>query len=98
MSEDTRQTPAPTQFTAEEMLAQENLLSAWQLSSASFQAEIARTRAMLTYAASLQRREDALRNLVRRFREWDDLPGRADGPYWMAEADRVLAVQPEVQP
>ena len=55
--EDTPTTPEPT-FTAEEMREQEHLLSAWQLSSESFQSEITRTRAMLQFAASLVRREE----------------------------------------
>jgi hypothetical protein len=49
MSEDTRQTPAPT-FTAEQLQAAADLID--------FQ-DRGKLSAMLTYAASLQRREDA---------------------------------------
>ena len=34
---------------------------------------------------------DRLLYLVQQFRQWDDLPGRADGPFWMREADEVLS-------
>jgi hypothetical protein len=29
--------------------------------------------------------------LLRRIREWDQLPTTADGPYWISEIDKVLA-------
>jgi hypothetical protein len=31
-----------------------------------------------------------LLELVKRFRQWDDLPGRGDGPMWMKWADEVI--------
>jgi len=34
--------------------------------------------------------EDEARKLLRRIREWDQLPDTADGPYWIAEIDRLL--------
>lgn len=40
---------------------------------------------------ALEAERDRAVELVRRFRQWDDLPGRADGPFWMQEADALLA-------
>lgn len=44
-----------------------------------------------TEVEQLRAENEALLSLVRRLKQWDDMPARSDGPYWLREADIVLA-------
>jgi hypothetical protein len=53
--------------------------------------EIAALRLQLRAAQQIAPADGSALALLRRLREWDQLPQTGDGPYWMREIDAALA-------